>query len=652
MGQQTVYGINAYVRVGRYAYVHVDASPGIQVESVVKAYETVIGKTNSWNHIHFKDGNPGQEINALRNSGGFSPFNDPYPPAIDAVNFYVNGSTTPFTEKRVSGLVEIVVKARDRTDNGPLGDNNGIYGIGYQIFDSTGTTALTEFIQNFVFYQIPPSDAYVTNVYFTGSDLSNYYYTVTNKITADAYWDTRGFLPGKYKVRVFTTDTYLNEAEVWTDVEVVESDITPPDRPALMAFEGDDTKRWQLSWLPNTQSDIAGYKVYFSIRGDIWTLQSALSDQTAADDTTLVYENFNNHFTAYFRLIAYDNAAAINYSDSSDVYGVRLAESGPEVLIVNGFTGRNGYWKQISNPFVINYGQALTKLDISFNSCSAEALVLGRVDLSDYPTVIYFTGDDLGENPALTDQEQPLIRSYLQTGGSLILCGSEIGADLFLQGSPDDSVFYTNYLKATTLSDSSGSLNILGADGSLLSGFNGQLRAEVRPDLLSPAGSEVILRYGNGGSAGIFYQGIFPGGSADAQLVYLAFPIDQLVGAEAQNALIEDIMNLLGVVDYIAKSEKATIPTDRILKRNFPNPFNPQTTLEFELQKSANIRLTIFSIDGRAVRTVHSGRLPAGTHRFIWSGDDDLGRVVSSGIYIYRLQSEGLTQSRKMVLLR
>ena len=121
IGTAAQYGINAYVRVGRYAYVHVDAHPALDVGDPVTAFETVIGATNSWNHIHFKDGYPGGERNALRIDGGFSPFEDPYPPYIPYVQFYENSSKQLFSDNRVSGLVEIVARAYDKTDDGPIG---------------------------------------------------------------------------------------------------------------------------------------------------------------------------------------------------------------------------------------------------------------------------------------------------------------------------------------------------------------------------------------------------------------------------------------------------------------------------------------------------------------------------------------------------
>ena len=584
IGSAADYGINSYVRVGRYAYVHINASPGIQVGSVVKAFETVIGTTNSYNHIHFKDGNPGLEINPLRKSGGLDPFDDPYPPTIESVNLYINGTTTRFADRRVNGLVEIVAKAQDKTDNGPLGSNNGIYGIGYQIYDSTGTIALGDSIQNITFYQIPPSDAYITNVYFQGSDLSNYFYTVTNRITADGYWDTRDLPFGKYKIQVFTTDSYFNRDEFWVNTEIVEQDATPPDTPVPTAFEGDNNHNWRLSWLSNSQTDIAGYKLFFSFTGDVWFYQSAISGTIAPADTFIAGDNLENDLTMFFRLLAYDGAALPNYSDSSTVYGVRLSADGPQALIVNGFSRTDGYWQHATHRFVINYGLALSALGVAFNSCSVDALVRGEISLPDYPTVIYFTGDDSGASEALGSSAQDLLSTYLRQGGTLILNGSEIGSALFLNGSSGDSLFYTGYLRSECVSDSGGSLTVTGASSAYLQDFGGSIDPGVRPDVLAPTGSYPILQYGDGSTAGIYYKGIFPGGSTEGQLVYLAFPVEQLQDAADQNRLIEDLLNLTGVVNGVAIAAQKPFPEGTELRANYPNPFNPATTLVYYLR--------------------------------------------------------------------
>lgn len=89
------------------------------------------------------------------------------------------------------------------------------------------------------------------------------------------------------------------------------------------------------------------------------------------------------------------------------------------------------------------------------------------------------------------------------------------------------------------------------------------------------------------------------------------------------------------------------------LHPNYPNPFNPQTVIRFELAKAGMIDLSIFDTAGRKIRTLASGAMSPGPHRVVWDGKDGHSRAVASGIYIYRLQSAtAAPAARKMLLLR
>ena len=91
IGTSSSYGYNSWVRVGRYCYVHVDPNPALTVGDNITAYQTILGWTNSSNHIHFKDGYPGNEINALRTNGGLEPFTDTYDTSVHYIHFYTDG---------------------------------------------------------------------------------------------------------------------------------------------------------------------------------------------------------------------------------------------------------------------------------------------------------------------------------------------------------------------------------------------------------------------------------------------------------------------------------------------------------------------------------------------------------------------------------
>jgi hypothetical protein len=88
------------------------------------------------------------------------------------------------------------------------------------------------------------------------------------------------------------------------------------------------------------------------------------------------------------------------------------------------------------------------------------------------------------------------------------------------------------------------------------------------------------------------------------------------------------------------------------LQQNSPNPFNPRTTIRFDLAQDSLINLDIFDIRGRCVRRLHRGRLPAGAHEIVWDGYHDNGEQAASGIYFYRLEGCGAVETRKMTLVK
>jgi hypothetical protein len=89
----------------------------------------------------------------------------------------------------------------------------------------------------------------------------------------------------------------------------------------------------------------------------------------------------------------------------------------------------------------------------------------------------------------------------------------------------------------------------------------------------------------------------------------------------------------------------------RLLK-NYPNPFNPRTTVEFTLPRDASTTLRVYDTRGRLVRTLIDSYVAAGRHSIRWNGQDDGGRSVSSGVYFLRLQADGQFLSRTVNLLK
>jgi hypothetical protein len=89
-----------------------------------------------------------------------------------------------------------------------------------------------------------------------------------------------------------------------------------------------------------------------------------------------------------------------------------------------------------------------------------------------------------------------------------------------------------------------------------------------------------------------------------------------------------------------------------LLKSNYPNPFNPTTTIAFDIAKAGNVKLNVYNVKGQLVRRLTNGELQRGSHRIIWNGCDELNRPVASGVYFYRLETKGYTKTNKMLLMK
>jgi len=94
----------------------------------------------------------------------------------------------------------------------------------------------------------------------------------------------------------------------------------------------------------------------------------------------------------------------------------------------------------------------------------------------------------------------------------------------------------------------------------------------------------------------------------------------------------------------------AVVPSRVYLQANQPNPFSQATTLRFGLPAAGAVRLAVFDVSGRSVRTLVNGVLPAAEHVFSWDRRDDSGHAVAAGVYLYRLETEGQTITRKLVV--
>jgi hypothetical protein len=101
------------------------------------------------------------------------------------------------------------------------------------------------------------------------------------------------------------------------------------------------------------------------------------------------------------------------------------------------------------------------------------------------------------------------------------------------------------------------------------------------------------------------------------------------------------------------KSDKDRLPKVFALEQNYPNPFNPSTTIDYSLPNTVNVKLTIYNVIGQKVVTLVNKKQAAGRYTVQWNGHDSFNRMVSSGVYFYRIQAgEKFVKTNKMMFLK
>lgn len=125
------------------------------------------------------------------------------------------------------------------------------------------------------------------------------------------------------------------------------------------------------------------------------------------------------------------------------------------------------------------------------------------------------------------------------------------------------------------------------------------------------------------------------------------------VWAEFRNFATDDAMLRISLDDNVVDiGNKTTVPGRFALNANYPNPFNPTTKITYEIPRESKVQLRVFNVLGQEIRTLVSEVQGAGKQTITWDGKNNAGQVVSSGVYVYRLEAGSFVKARKMMLMK
>ena len=449
-----------------------------------------------------------------------------------------------------------------------------------------------------------------------------------------------------------------NRTELWDALnsEFGNGAMPRPQPPVEFSVSKVEQTTANISFSQSANAD--GYKIYISNDG-VNFYDSIFTAQTEV--TYPITENNNFYF----------KVCAVNSSGNSlptHTLGINSAVSSQNVLIVDGFDRYYGNNNEFS--FITRYGECLSSLGYNYASCNNESIICGTVLLNDYDFVIYMLGNESRASESVNYFEENAIANFLNSSSlhGLFISGSEIGYDIGDASTADahDLNFFNNVLHADYISDAPAGLpshfysviplsstpvymNLSFDDGS-----HGTYNVAY-PDAIKPFDDYAVpLSQYAGSPSESGFAAIASSNSVGNKTVYLAFPFETVYPFEVRKDLLSNILIYLD--NQTGTDEIGKLPQRFSLSQNFPNPFNPTTTIEYSIPSVVarysgtpdnNVSLTVYDVLGRKLRTIVNKQQAPGNYSVKFNAN-----YLPSGIYFYKLQSGNFSKTRKMILMK
>ncbi|PWJ43851.1 N-acetylmuramoyl-L-alanine amidase [Sediminitomix flava] len=359
------------------------------------------------------------------------------------------------------------------------------------------------------------------------------------------------------------------------------------------------------------------YRLYYAEDDDLTSWKLAANEETLTDSTFEVILESANDFTEvptsqakHFKVIAIKDNGKGEYLESvdSDIYSRSENANGKKALIVDGFDrfGSNGSYQFPTHDFATAYLNAIPDDEnLRIETVANELIANDDIQLTDYDIVFWFLGDESTDDETFSAKEQLRLKEFLENGGYLFVSGSEVGWDLWQKGNSSDQTFFTNYLKAEFIDD--GSADLTPARGEKNTHFEnlvvnfGRVYPEDYPDVIAAVdGANNVLKYSQGGKAGVSYEGQFGTGTKSGKLIYISFPLETVEKNE-RATLMQSVMDFFNGIPIDSEVPNEILASDENKSINvilYPHPVSEYVKIKWEAEDSGSVQINIFKLSG------------------------------------------------------
>ena len=345
------------------------------------------------------------------------------------------------------------------------------------------------------------------------------------------------------------------------------------------------------------------------------------------------------------------------------------------ILYIDGMDGRGAqiYWDtafEQLGAIADRYDVRAPTSNVANRPGSRVTNVAAQIN-ANYRSILWDTGDlfqTLGDGLGANDKspDYALLNSFLSAVGAtrgVYLCGDDYPHMLNAATTSSAVLFKTTFITYSLVNGNHQpfyglSPRAVGVSGGALSGdtfvIHGGCPLINDFDVMTPTGSSVKqLAYNVDANNAAVVSKV----TAYSRVIISGFSFAYIRDDE-EDGVMDRADHLHDILTYLGGSpspptDAPTIAFSNALEQNYPNPFNPQTSIAFSLKKRGHVRIDVYDVTGALVRTLVDETRAEGSYSDVrWDGHDRNGGRVASGVYFYKLVTDGFQQTRKMVLLK